>query len=99
MSNSFEEKNNMENTHTFKMTLPEGTMENHTKERIRASCMDGRLRTANDAHIEHGLEEKDFDVLNFPGIAMIFAGDLPGRDLFVDAVRSEERRVGKEGRS
>jgi carbonic anhydrase len=70
----------------YQIDMPEALPEKHDHTKLNACCMDGRLRLANDAYMLEKLGEKDFDVLNFPGIAMILAGDQPGRELFIDAI-------------
>lgn len=70
----------------FTYRMPEGKMEKHHCSTVVVGCIDFRFREANDAFIEEGLGEKDFDTINFPGGGKNFVADTPERESFVKAI-------------
>lgn len=70
----------------FSYRMPEGQMEKHHCSTVVVGCVDFRFREANDAFVEDGLGETDFDTLNFPGGGKNFVEDTPERESFVKAI-------------
>ena len=70
----------------FTYRMPQGNMEQHHCSTVVVSCIDFRFREANDAFIEKGLGEKNFDTLNYPGGGKSFASDGPERELLADKI-------------